>query len=155
MAIRKAAFRPTFKIDGLRELQAGLAELKKPTQTNVLKRALMKAGAPVERDAETRAPELRGHLRRGIGIGTKLTRRQKALHRKESKVEVHIGAGGHPQAHLQEFGTAHHAPQPFMRPAWDNNKMRVLHSIRNDLATEIEKARQRAARKAARLAAKR
>lgn len=149
------ALRPTFKIEGLRELQSSLAELKKATQTNVLKRALMKAGAPVERDAEARAPHLRGHLKRGITTATKLTRRQKSRHRKESKVEVHIGAGGHPQAHLQEFGTAHHSPQPFLRPAWDGNRMKVLASIRNDLAFEIDKARQRAERKAARLAAKR
>lgn len=146
--------RPTFKVAGLRELQAGLGELKKATRTNVLKRALMKAGEPIERDAEARAPHLKGHLRRGIDTGTRLTRRQKSLHRKRSKVEVHVGAAGHPQAHLQEFGTAHHGPQPFMRPAWDGNKMGVLGSIKDDLAAEIDKSAQRARRKAARLAAK-
>jgi len=144
----------TFKVEGLRELLDGLSELKKPTQTNVLKRALMKAGEPVERDAVARAPHLKGQLKRSFGAGTKLTRRQKRLHPKESKVEVYIGTGNIPHGHLQEFGSSRHAAQPFLRPAWDGNKMRVLESLKNDLAMEIEKARQRAARKAARLAAK-
>lgn len=46
------------------------------------------------------------------------------------------------------------APQPFMRPAWDEKKDEVLELIRTELGDEITKAAARLAKKAARLAAK-
>lgn len=139
----------TVRVEGLRELERALAQLPKATGKNVLKRTLMKAGQPIEVAAEAQAPELRGHLKRSISTSTKLTKRQKSQHRKQSTVEVFVGAGGLPQAHLQEFGTVDHPPQPFLRPAWDANKMRALESIKGDLWAEIKKAAERLARKAA------
>lgn len=81
------------------------------------------------------------------------------MHRKEFKndkasAEVFVGAGPVPHAHLQEFGTSRHGPQPFARPAWDAGKNQVLDTIKDELAVQITKAAQRLARKAARLAAK-
>lgn len=143
----------TFKIEGLKELGEALQELPKATGTNVLKRALTEAADPIEQDAASRAPELRGHLKRSVTTGTKLSRRQKSQHKKESKVEIFVGPGALPQAVWQEFGTAHHPAQPFLRPAWDANGKGALMSIKDALAEQIEKARQRLARKAERLAA--
>ena len=63
------------------------------------------------------------------------------------------GAGAHlfvPQAVMQEFGTEHHGPQPFLRPAWDGGKMRMLSGIKRDLWAEIKRAADRVARKRAR-----
>lgn len=145
--------RTKIRVEGLRELDRALRELPKATGKNVLKRVLMKAGQPIEHHAERLAPVRTGHLKQSIGTGTKLTRRQRRQHKKESPVEVFVGAA-EPKAHMQEFGQAHHPPQPFLRPAWDANKMGALNSIKNDLGEEIEKARQRLAKKAARLAAK-
>lgn len=54
---------------------------------------------------------------------------------------------------FQEFGTAHHKPQPFMRPAWDANDERALEVMRETLGTEIEKTRTRIRKKNARLIA--
>lgn len=148
MAVQK------FHVDGLRELETALKELPKATGKNVLKRVLVKAAAPVASSAERLAPRMRGRLQMSIGTGTKLSRRQSKLHRKESAVEVFVGAGALVQAITQEFGTAHHPAQPFMRPAWDANQKPSYDSIRDDLAQEIEKARKRLARKAEREAAK-
>lgn len=144
----------TFRVEGLSELKAALDELPKATGTNVLKRALLKAAEPIEARAEQLAPRLSGALQRSVTAGTKLSGRQKKQHRKESKVEIFVGAGALVQAITQEFGTAHHPPQPFLRPAWAANKVKALNSIKELLAEEIEKARARLARKAARLAAK-
>lgn len=144
-----------FKVEGLKELEHALKELPKATGKNVLKRVLVKAGKPIADSAESRAPRLRGKLQMSIGTGTKLSRRQKRLHEKQSTVEVFVGAGALAQAITQEFGTSFHPPQAFMRPAWDENRKGSLDTIRDDLAEEIEKARQRLAKKAARLAAKR
>jgi HK97 gp10 family phage protein len=144
----------TFKIEGLSDLKDALDEFPKATATAVVRRALLKAGEPIATAAESAAPVLRGKLQASIGTGTKLTRRQKKLHSKQSKVEIFVGAGGLPQAHLQEFGSIHGRPQPFMRPAWDANKHAALNSFKDDLAAEIKKTADRRARKAARDLAK-
>ena len=64
-----------------------------------------------------------------------------------------IGPGRMPQAYMQEFGTVHHGPQPYMRPAWDANALQALELIKSELWNEIQKAAARLARKAARQAA--
>lgn len=143
------------RIDGLRELEAALANLPKATGKNVLRRVLKKAAEPIAADAEANAPRGTGHLVRDVAVASRLTKRQAGLARKEGKsdVEVHIGVRD-PAGVQNEYGNINHGPQPFMRPAWDANKDAALRSISDDLGTEIEKAAARLARKAARLAAK-
>lgn len=143
----------TVKVEGLRELEQALLELPKATSRNVMKRTLLKAGRPIEAEAERLAPVLSGHLRKSIAVSSKLSRRQKKAQRvlKDSEVEVFIGSSS--LGVLQEFGTAHHGPQPFMRPAWHGHKMRALETIKEDMWTEIDKAAKRLAKKAAKLKA--
>jgi|SRR5262245_3356668 len=140
-------------IEGLAEVSEGLEELPKATATNVLKRALLKAAEPIANTAKRLAPRLSGHLQQTIEPGTKLSRRQKSLYRKQSKVEIFVGPAALVQAITQEFGTVFHRAQPFMRPAWDANKREAFNLIKEELAEEIEKARARIARKTAKLAA--
>lgn len=155
--------RGTFRVEGLRELDRALGELPKATARNTLQRALTKAAQPIAEAARAKAPVLTGETRQEIGIGTRLTKRQKALHRRMTRgagkafAEVFVGAtggpdGAVPQSTQREFGTDGAPPHPYMRPAWDGNKMGVLNRIRTELASEIEKTAQRAARKAARRA---
>lgn len=149
----------TMKIEGLKELDAALAQLPKATAKNVLRRVGRKALEPFAADMKARAPEEDGHLKQSIGVGTRLTKRQASLHRKmfrndRASVEMFAGAGGLPQATQQEFGNENHVPQPFARPSWDGNKRHVLETIKSDLGDEIDKAAKRLARKAARLAAR-
>jgi HK97 gp10 family phage protein len=157
---------PLFKVEGLRELNDALAELPKATAKNVLKRALVKALGPMEAQAEGLAPELTGDLRAGINVGTKLTKRQMAQHRRDvgstpvvtiggfrsepqTAVYVFMGPRGSSKSIVQEFGSVNQSPHPYMRPAWDSNKKSALESIKDDLAEEIDKAAKRLARKAA------
>lgn len=155
--------RTTIKVDGLRELDDALAEMSKATARNILRRAGIKALEPVAETARQLAPDdpqTGGNdLRSSIGVGTRLSPRQAREHRRQMRadggrafVEVFVGAGNVPHAHMQEFGTAHHAPQPFMRPAWDEHQDGVIDSLKTEIGAEIDKAAQRAARKAARLA---
>ena len=150
--------REAVKIEGLRELEAALADLPKATGKNVLKRVLLNRGQPIADAMRSMAPDdpaTGGNdLRSSIAVGTKLSSRQAGLHRKMFKddkaaVEVFVGAGPLPQAHLQEFGTVHHGPQPFARPAWDEGQSAVLDGIAADLWAEIEKAAKRLAKKRA------
>lgn len=147
--------RVTVKVEGLKELEKALKELPRATAKNVMKRVLIQAGQPVADQAEGLAPVNTGKLQKSIDIGVKLTRRQKSSSPKQSAVEVYIGVGRSlPQGVFQEFGTAKNPPQPFMRPAWDGNKLGVLEKIKDLTWAEIKKAADRASRKAARLAAK-
>lgn len=146
--------RQTSKIEGLAELDKALSELPKATARNVLLRTLKEQGQPIADAGEAYAPRLSGQLAESYTVGTKLSRRQKKLHKKESHVEVFIGPTPHPKSVQTEFGNAHQAPHPHLRPAWDGNWRRVLDGIKASLAEQIEKARARLARKAAREAAK-
>ena len=148
----------TVRVDGLKELDRALAELPRATGKNVLRRMLRKAAQPIADDMRAKAPDDPGtggnDLRSSIGVGSRLGKRQAKLHRKmfksdKASVEVFAGAGVIPHAHLQEFGTVNHGPQPFARPAWDSNKGRALETIRNDLGDEIAKAAKRLAKKRA------
>lgn len=146
--------RQTFKIEGLAELDEALQELPKATARNVLKRVLTEQGAPIRDDGERLAPRRKGGLKQSYTITQKLSRRQKSLNRKESDVEVYIGPGPAAKSVQTEFGNAHQAAHPHLRPAFDGNVMKVLNGIKTSLETEIEKAVQRLAKKAARIAAK-
>lgn len=149
----------TFKIEGLRELERALTELPKATGKNVLRRTLLKIGRPIAEAMRVRAPDdpaTGGNdLKGSINVATRLSRRQRALHKKMFKsdrasVEAFVGAGFIPHAHMQEFGTVHHGPQPFARPAWDAEKMRALESVKKELENEIIKSANRLARRRAR-----
>lgn len=151
--------RTTVTVEGLRELEQALRELSKTTGKAVLRRTLLEAAEPMRVVAQATAPEFRGDLKVSVGASTKLGKRQGKLHRRmfrndRAAAEVFVGAGVLPQAHLQEFGTARHEPQPFMRPAWDAEKRPTLDRIVTALAANIAKTAARVARRAARLAGK-
>lgn len=144
----------TFRIEGVSELaEAFRDELPKATATNVQKRALKEAADPIESDARQNAPLRTGFLREHIDVGARLSPRQRATP-KESKVEVYVGPPSMPRAIVAEFGSVYQSPRPFMRPAWDANKRGAFKGIKELLEDEIEKARQRIARKTARLLGK-
>lgn len=144
----------TFKVEGLKECEEALAALPAATTKNVLRRALKSAAEPVVNTAQQRVEKRTGQLGRSITVSTKLSRRQRRATPKDSAVEVYVGAGPLPHAHMLEFGTVHSAPEPFLRPAIDAQGMRVLRIFRDDLKAEIDKAMARQARKAARILAK-
>lgn len=167
------------RVEGLKELNESLADLSRATAGNVLKRAVGAGAAVIAEDALTRAPVDRGRLRANILVSKpKIITPGKAAYARAMQetgdraiaaqaarnanreaggtgraAVSHAGpAKGVGQGILQEFGTAHHPPQPFMRPAWDARGEDAAREIGNVLKEEIDKAVARAARKAARLA---
>ncbi len=147
-----------FRIEGLKELDKALGELPRATGKNVLRRVARKALEPIIESAKAKVHVLSGELRGSLAVSPKLSRRQKALHKKlvrgdKASVEMFAGAGAHvrvPQGVIEEFGGRFQAPHPFLRPAWDGGKAGVLNDIKRDLAAEIQKAALRVARKKAR-----
>jgi HK97 gp10 family phage protein len=148
----------TAKIQGFKELDRALGQLPKATAKNVLRRTLTKAAQPLDDDASSAAPFLTGGLQKSVVTGTRLTASQKiggpqmtaSGWRSAAKnyVEVHVGTR-FPKGMWQEFGTFKDPAQPWFRPAWESNKIKVLDAIKVTLGAEIEKAARRYARKLA------
>ncbi len=143
------------KTTGFADLEAALAKIeKKATQKAVMRRALKTAAQPMADAAKSKAPRDDGTLQASIGVSTKLSGRQKKLHRKlfrndKAAVEMFVGAGPLSSAHNQEFGNERHGPQPFMRPAWDQEAMPTLQRLGQEMWSEIDSHAKRAAKKAA------
>jgi HK97 gp10 family phage protein len=150
----------TFKVEGLNESIEALKELRESlsvsnaTARNTIKRALVYSLEPIAEDASRMAPKRIGTLQTSIVASTTLTKRQRGEHTKTAPIEAFVGAGPLPHAHMVEFGSAHNAPQPFLRPAVDRNVAEVFKRFADQLKIEIEKTAARAERKLAKLLAK-
>lgn len=166
------------RIEGLSELEEALKELPKATGKNVIRRALTTAAQPMIEAARQMAPRRTGALKRGMAVSRVkfssgsagkrafaeamakgASRAEAGRAAREANAEasedvtsglIVLGPGRHPQAIFQEFGTSHHAPHPFMRPAWEEGKMQALQTIKEALRSEIDKAVARIAKKALR-----
>ena len=115
-----------------------MIELPKATAKASVRRLLKKAAQPIADAGRGNAPEREGNLRESYGVGTRLTRRQRKVSKKESEVEVYVGPND-PAAIQTEFGNEHQAAEPHLRPAWDAEKFRALEIIRTEMWAEVEK----------------
>lgn len=144
-----------FKLEGLTETVQAMEQLSKSLQRGVLQRVLRQAAEPVADVATRLAPERTGLLAFSIAVSPSLTRSQRR-EGKGSWVEMHIGpaagSGALYYASFVEFGTVDTRPEPYMRPAWESQKMTALNIITTRLGEEVTKSAQRAARRAARFA---
>ncbi len=136
-----------FKVTGLKELEAQLADLGEELGAKALAQAARQAFKPVLEAAKALAPvsaldEL--HLRDAI----KLTViKPKGEDGEAVVIGLRIsgkGAKGQlPPArrwHFIEFGTAHQAAHPFLRPALAANAPRVLELLKTEIVKSIQKA---------------
>ena len=164
--------RTVVKFEGLRELDRALSEISKSVVKSTLVVIAKDSGKPLAAAMRQNAPVKEGKLRDSIEVSTRLNRRQARLYRQylraggsKSFAEVYVGPSyklgkGGRHGHLQEFGTDHHPPHPFARPAWASTKGIVFENMKDGLgkavfiAAKKEEAKaKRLARKAARLAA--
>lgn len=144
------------RLEGFRELDAALAELPKATQRNVLRRVLRNAAKPTLAAMEARAPRDTGWTAGSLAISNTLNPANRREQKREGKAfaEVYVGSTRGSAAAFQEFGTEYgtsiRPPRPYLRPAWEDTNGEALSIIQSQLGAEIEKARARRARKAAR-----
>ena len=141
-------------VEGLDDLLDAFDGLSEAASKGVLRRVGRDALGPFQATWQAGAPYLSGQLQESGDVGSRLSRSQRSQHTRESEVEVFAGPGPNPQAVQQEFGNGLHAPQPFVRPAWDAHKDQVLEDVGTGLWTEVEKAAERGRRKLARAALK-
>lgn len=153
-----ALSRTMFKVEGLKELDealVGLAtEFHPRNARNVLRGALKDGGQIVADAGEALAPKRTGELAQSYQVSSKLSRRQRKQHVKESPIETFVGPTSHPKSVQTEFGNAHQAAEPHLRPAWDGNWRRVLALIVKRTAERLEQTRKRLLKRAAREAVK-
>lgn len=116
----------SLRIDGGKELAARLGRLEQSVSRKVKVNALREAAEPIRATAAQLAPRSSDapHLAENIVIGTLTENRLERIGRDtETVVEVGpaAGKGGDDFFYglFQEFGTAFHPAQPFMRPAFD------------------------------------
>lgn len=154
----------TMRIDGLRELDASLgalaAEYGKASGKAVLRRVADKALGPMAEVARQLAPDdpatPAGDLKASITVGGKLNKRQAALARKDQNkatVTRYMGTND-PAGIQQEFGNVNHGPQPFMRPAFQQEAQPTIERVGAELGPEIEKTAARLAKRRAAKAAR-
>lgn len=124
------------EVEGVKELQAELAKLARKVTGPMAMEALMTAARPLESAmrSTTAFADQTGRLRRSIGTVEAKTR---------GVAMVKVGARA-PHAHLVEFGTKerHTATgkstgtmpkRPFIRPAFDKTRSRVLAVFRAEI----------------------
>lgn len=142
-------------LSGFRELERALAEeLPKATARNVLRRTAINAMGRIEDRAKQLAPKDSGDLADSITTKTAKAARQQGSVRfaRSSGVSVNTGPTGRPEGGkgaYQEFGTVKAPAQPYMRPAVDAEGQNVINDVREELTLQIEKAKARIAKKAA------
>lgn len=152
--------RTVVRVEGLRELGETMRALGRETATKIAG-AMTNAGAQVvKKDAIRRAPEhdephkvdgvlvQPGNLKRNIVV-KKVSRNRTPLTSahivtvRGKKKDGYAARYGR----LQEFGTVHQAPQPFLRPAFDSNRMQAVQAMKKRGEQRIMAAAKKAAKR--------
>lgn len=152
------------ELEGFRELDDTFYALGKALGKGVLRRVGRRALEPMAEHARASVAVRTGRLKRSIHVGTVLAKSQRAKgpvriagtgeFRADplNDVTVYMGPGQDPAAIQEEFGNAHQAADPFMRPAFDAEAVATIKRVADGLWPEIEKTAARRARKLARQA---
>lgn len=154
----------TVQIEGFKELERALVEeLPKATARNVLRRTAVNAIEPIREGMTERAPfdpEDRDqdgqHLKETMRVqvaGARLARAVGVSRQQGVLVlagPAPVGQRARANAGWQEFGTLKMPPKGYARSTADDRAHVVIDNARDELAAQIDKAKARIARKAAR-----
>lgn len=140
----------SLKIEGFKELDALLVAMPRQLAGQGVNAGLRRALQPVAAAARAYAP---GSLAERIRIAPTIKAGQmmQAIEKPGRGRRVMFVGSGAPHAHLVEFGTGPRfqkngrytgimPPDPFLRPAWDANKNKVLATLSEAIREEIGKA---------------
>jgi len=156
--------RSTFRLTGFKELERALAEeLPKATARGALLRTAKKVMKPIETGMAERAPfdendrdDDGNHLNETMKTQTVTAKRARGSVQFDRSTGVAVMTGPAPvgkraraNAGWQENGTAKMPANPYARPTADAEGENVIHSVRDELAAEIDKTKTRIARRAA------
>lgn len=146
--------REPFKLEGGRELIQTLGELTKPVQRNAMMRTLKREIQPLADAVKARAPYDYGDLQENYFVGTRLTRRQRAMSAQmfdtKATAELHFGTAD-PAGMMNEFGLGNNPVQAHFRPEWEGRKHSIRDGIAKTLGNDIVAAGVRAAKRRAKV----
>lgn len=157
--------RATVKLTGFKELNKALNDLPRAAHSGALRRAGTKAMQPMAdlatrlapNDPTTSAPD---DLATSITLSSRAKAGRGGLEgvEKGTRANIHMGPGSdlprYVRAVVMEFGSFKDKPQPYMRPAFDQEGSAVIDRLKPLLRAEIDKVVARIAARAARAAAK-
>jgi HK97 gp10 family phage protein len=129
------------KVEGLSELQAELRKLPSAVSKSIMEQALRDAAKPLASAMRAGVPKDSGRLSESIAISGQLSARQASMHRAVDRndVEIFVGPGPLPYAHIVEFGSKHQQARPYVRPAWDAGKGGLLETIKESMTEAVMK----------------
>lgn len=151
--------RTVVRVEGLRELGASMRALGREVSLKIAGSMTSAAAKVVKEDAIRRAPEhdkphevdgvlvQPGNLKKNI-VAKKVSKNKTPLTSahivtvRGKKKDGYAARYGR----LQEFGTVHHAPQPFLRPAFDANRMQAVQAMKKTGERRIAAAAKKAAK---------
>jgi HK97 gp10 family phage protein len=134
---------PTFKVTGFKELYKLLDHLPDLAKRKGLEPLVVKALQPMAETARYLAPDdpktaPPWDLKSSIIVSTKQTQTEEYDRISEARAFMGPNRYGYPQAVMQEFGTVNMAATPYMRPAFDNDKVRAVKIIEEGFAAQVE-----------------
>lgn len=149
-------------VEGFRELDKVLGELPQAFRRSVVLSALRKAARPMIKDARARAlrgsnPRKRGSKKQrdsgeaetiGHGADSIRVKAMRATSKNEATVAIGPSAK-HWYMSFVEFGTSRQSPRPFLRPAFQVHRQRMIQTFGIELGKSIERKAATLARQAA------
>ncbi len=148
------------KLEGIGQIEQALKQLEedfgsKTAQARVLVPAVREAMRPVLNDAKQNAPQDTGDLTKSLLVEarrpTKRDRRSKYVTQTDTVIAAVTTASGKKLAKMgiksdaraiaQEFGTARHPAQPYLRPALEANAQNTVNRLGEILARRIQQFR--------------
>jgi HK97 gp10 family phage protein len=122
-----------FEVKGFRELKRKLDTLPVNVARRVLPKASQEGAKVLRREARRRAPRREGTLRRGLSY-----MRKKRMPKTAASYIVGLTRKAFYGMFI-EFGTKHIPAKPFLRPALDEEKDKIINAMREKLRAGIER----------------
>ena len=126
----------TFDIKGIKEITKALKKLEAKVQKKIIRKALRTEARGMQKEVKSRAPVGEtGSLKKGVKL------RAQKRSKKSIGMDILIDAkslglpSNHPAA--VEYGTSKQDAQPHWRPAFDNNKDRLVSDLPRNIVRNI------------------
>lgn len=126
-----------WNFSGVEEMKKLLKQLPEKAAKRVLRNATRSAANVIKKEAAKRVVVRTGKLKKSLKV-------VESNYRDANGVRFRIGPTQF-YAHLVEFGTTHSQAKPFLRPAYDESKQKVVDQMAKMMAKGIEREASRLA----------
>lgn len=136
------------KVEGLQALGAKLQAMGEEMTTKIARGATGAAANLVKKSAQQKAPKRTGNLARNI-ITKRLGKSDSSLtsehivtvRRRRTKGQKSSGEKSAYYGQFVEFGSIHNVPNPFLRPAFDENVQRAIETMKSVISDRIARGK--------------